>query len=173
MRKLLSFLSVFVLFAFVGQALAEEGGTIRRITGKHVTMGATHTPTATLDVFAFGFESKFVRVCLHPESVVTYLRFGTATADRTVNTEVSPNGGSYLTIDYTTDKMTVPVSTSAIFIAGQSGDYPVARALPMYASADNTGALFGPPMCVTEPWRTKGIVTHVASGLATVDIWAW
>lgn len=173
MRKFFSFIAILAIVFLTGQAFAEEGGTVRRITGKHLNMNATYGgATATLDTFSFGFESKWVRVCLNPESVITYFRFGTATADRTTSSETSQTGGSYITADYTTDRMTVPASSSAVFIGGQTGSFPFGRAVPMYASNDKTGSV-ATYMCTEQPWRTKGIVTHIVSGLATVDVWAW
>lgn len=169
MRKFFSFIAIFAVLSFASTAMAQDA--VKRIVGKHVQMGTYSGSNATLDAFSFGFESKMIRVCMKPQSAVAYFRFGTATADRSNSSETSYTGGSYVAIDYTADRMTVPASSSSVFISGQSGSYAFGPALPMYASADTNGA--SGYMCTEQPWRTKGIVTHIASGLATIDIWAW
>jgi|SaaInl7_135m_RNA_FD_contig_21_324112_length_973_multi_6_in_0_out_0_2 hypothetical protein len=176
MKKLLSIFTVLFAFMLLGVAMAAD--PIKRITGKVVDFSSpAGVSTATLDAFAFGFESQMVRLCVKPAttSVPMYFRFATATADVSVSTETSyTNTGTnyYIASDYATDRMTAPASSSTVFIAGQTGTYAFGRAIPMRIPALGADDALD-QFCVTEPWQTKGIVSHIASGIATVDIWAW
>ena len=108
-------------------------------------------------------------------SIPMYFRFATATADVSVSTETSStNTGAnyYIAADYLTDRMTAPASSSTVFISGQTGTYAFGPAVPMRIPALGADDALD-QFCITEPWRTKGIVSHIASGIATVDIWAW
>lgn len=133
---------------------------IFRSTGKLLDFGAGNatTTTSTYDVFDFNFTSTAVRVCLAPGSSTVYLRLANSVTGSPSAILTSLQG----------DRMTAPVSASSAFISGSNvipGD-TINRALPIRSSGTSLSK-----DCTTYPFRTKGIVTHVVSGLATLEIW--
>lgn len=158
MRKLL-FAIIGILFALPAFAQNFNVQDVNRFTGAVLEPGITsHT---TYDSVDFGFRSKYVRLCLRADSATTYIRFGNATTTSQDALATSAAG----------NRMTVPVSTSDSFINGVSGVMDN-NALP-FASPSSADTLRPAPTCVTQPWQTNGIVIHIVSGQATMDVWAF
>ena len=176
--KILSTLA-FALVLFVPAKNASAGDNFPPGVSFNNVVGKTLDPAwntnkryTTLDSVDFGFKARYVRICLHADSAQSYFRFGTTVS------EVPPAAGASRDFIYT-----VPSSTSAIFINGglaangltSSFDW---AAIPMRGAITSDGAaaadVFRPnPICTTQPWRTRGIVMHIASGFATADVWGY
>ena len=106
--------------------------------------------------------TRYVKVCLWPESEVSYFRMNT-----TVATAVPA-----------ASLLVFPAGSSTIFIDGTSGASFDFGAMPMRAGVSagiaGTGSAASTfPQCVTEPWRTRGVIMHIASGVATADVWGY
>ena len=96
----------------------------------------------SLDAISFGFESRYVRICLRTNSVDSYFRFGTtfSTDVAQFNTALAGN------------QMIVYVTTSGEFIAGDGASTDFG-ALPMRAptSTGNSSNVIEPPgNCITQ-----------------------
>ena len=160
--KLLSTLA-FALVLFVPAKTAQAGEFPAGVSFKHI-VGKVLEPHAgdkvwtTLDAVDFDFLTKYVRVCVRTESEPVFLRMNTTIA----GTVAIPN------------LLVFPGDSSTVFIDGTiSGSYDFG-ALPMTAAATSgaTGAAAN-SACVTEPWVTRGIIAHIVSGLATLDVWGY
>ena len=118
----------------------------------------TDTVFTTIDAVNFGFMTRYVRICLRPESADTYFRLNTSVSLTTI-------GGG-------TDLNLWELGTSANFVSGNASfDF---GALPMTAPATSATAGEGiRSSCMTQPWRTRGIIAHIVSGLATIDVWGY
>ena len=164
--KILSMLAfALVLLVPAKSAFSAEfpaGVSFKNIVGKVLEPHAGDKLWTTLDAIDFGFMTKYVRVCMWPESALVYLRMNTTVA-LTVALGIAD-----------TNLLLFPNSTSTVFIDGTvSGSYDFG-ALPMTAAATSgaTGAAAN-SACITEPWATRGIIAHVVSGLATIDVWGY
>ncbi len=120
--------------------------------------------SATLDSINFGFEAKYVRICLRTNSADTYFRFGTTLTASTgaFNTSLVGNG------------MILYAGSSTLFIDGDGASTDFS-AIPMTAPTSTAGNATGASagVCTTQPWVTRGVVMHIASGMATADVWGY
>ena len=164
--KLLSTLAVaLVLFVPAKTAYSAEfpaGTSFSHIVGAVLEPHKGDKLWTTLDAVSFGFMSQYVKICLWPESGTAYFRMNT-----TVATAVPASS-----------LLKFPAGSSAIFINGTSGASFDFGAMPMRAGVSTgvaaTGTLSSTfPQCITQPWRTRGVIMHVASGLATADVWGY
>ena len=153
-----------VLFVPAKTAISAEfpaGVSFRHIVGAVLEPHRGDKLWTTMDAVDFGFMTRYVKVCLWPESEVSYFRMNT-----TVATAVPA-----------ASLLVFPAGSSTIFIDGTSGASFDFGAMPMRAavSTDGTAApqFSTQTTCVTEPWRTRGIIMHIASGLATADVWGY
>ncbi len=137
----------------------------KHFTGKQLD-NSTVSGATTLDGVDFGFESKLVELCLKLPTATVYIRF-------------SP---TFTTNPTSISALRAPASTSAAFIAGLTttasvGDTQAYRALPLTGSTSVGGTsppttnLF--PQCHRFPVRARGVIMHVVSGLATIDVRAF
>lgn len=135
-------------------------------TAGGIAVGSGGTLTTTYDVYPFGFVADYVRLCIHSQSNPVYIRFGTTgtTSPDVMNTSAAGN------------RLTVPVSTPTAFIHGNATF--TERAMPFTAlpASANFGTSLNVQLqtysqCTTQPWNTPGLVVHVSTGLATVDVW--
>ena len=155
-----------VLFVPAKSAFSADfpaGTTFKNIVGKVLEPHAADKVWTTLDAIDFGFMTKYVRVCMWPESALVYLRMNTTVAN-TIALGVAD-----------TNLLLFPGTSSTVFIDGTTSyDF---GAMPMRAavSADGTAApqFSTQTTCITEPWATRGIIAHVVSGLATIDVWGY
>lgn len=159
MKKILGFLAAFAaLFLFVAPSYADdEGGTIRRTTGRQFSLGSPSATTTTYDVWPIGFQAKWVRVCGQPAAIDTvWIRLADSVSSENGSVSVAPAGTSGAFIGTT--------------VAGVSE-----RALPfsLEISSGDVAATSKMVRCETRPWRTRGLVVHNVSGTATLDAWAW
>lgn len=152
--------------------LPDRDDQIQRSTGKLIDFGQ-NTTTATHDVFDFGFTSDLVRLCVRSNlpTVTVYFRMANAVT-------TSPTA---MATSLAAQRATAPVSTSAAFITGDnaaSGN--IGRALPLGTSFSTPGGTTAPSQsnltgleqnCVTYPFRAPGIVTHIVTGIATIEAW--
>lgn len=145
----------------------DNGYNTKRVSGKTsdfsaASSAANGTTTSTYDAFNFGFESRYVRLCIRAQGgagAVIYARLATTVTNET----------SVLKAD--TRRQTAPTSTSAAFITGVTGVL-AERAVPFSGPA-STANHNPAPSCYTMPWVTRGVVLHLASGIATVDTHAY
>ena len=121
------------------------------VVGKSMSP-AVASPTTT-DTVDFGFETTHVRFCLQEASAKAYIRLGTTL------------GATSADVLADTTHNTVIANSSANFIAGVT-DVQEERAVPLYVNAEDN-------QCVTYKWKTRGIVMHVVSGQATMDVTGW
>ena len=174
MKTLLKILSTIalalVLFVPAKSAFSADfpaGTTFKNIVGKVLEPHAGDKLWTTLDAIDFGFMTKYVRVCVKPQSAPVYLRMNTTIA------------GTIALAVADTNLLLFPGDSSTVFIDGTiSGSYDFG-AMPIRASISETGGATGAtgfqpnPVCITEPWATRGIIAHVVSGLATIDVWGY
>lgn len=126
-------------------------------SGGNNANGVTHT--STVDYINFGFLSDYVRVCLHPSSNQTYIRFATT---------LSASHGAITTMG--NPDFTAPGTTSANFINGVSNTRQAHGAFTMAGTTSAQASINAVSyICETHPWRTRGLVVHIASGSATID----
>lgn len=140
----------------VGKILDPASGTA--VTAKEAA-GGTYT---TIDFIDFGFDSSYVRICLRTDSADAYFRFATTltTSGDVLETSLKANGMTYY-----------DDGTSAGFIDGiTSVDYGAVM-MSAVASTDNNANQRA--HCTTQPWQTRGLVMHIASGQATADVWGY
>lgn len=169
--------------AFAQAPLGNERGSLglpdradqaTTVTGKLIDFSGGNSTTTTYDTFDFGFTSDMIRLCIHSGVPnIVYIRLANAvTNSATVLLESIASGGQ---------RATAPVSTSASFITGNAGGgYQLTRALPMSTALATPGANGATAVymngiaktCSEFPFRSPGIVTHVVSGLATIEAWA-
>lgn len=146
-------------------ALPERPNEITRSVGKLMdfTVAAgqpTGTTTTSYDVFDFGFQADFVSLCTRGGSNPVYFRMANA-----VTTSATVLAASFAGQQHNT----VPVSTSSAFIVGDAAlPNGIGRAVPLM-SASSSASTAGKD-CVTMPLRGPGVVVHVASGNATVEV---
>ena len=169
MKTLLKILSTaalaLVLFVPAKSAFSADfpaGTTFKNIVGKVLEPHAGDKLWTTLDAIDFGFMTRYVKICMWPESELGYLRMNTTIA------------GTIALALADTNLLLFPGDSSTVFIDGTiSGSYDFG-ALPMTAAATSgaTGAAAN-SACITEPWATRGIIAHVVSGLATIDVWGY
>ena len=155
-------LVLFVPAKTASSAEFPAGVSFRHIVGAVLEPHRGDKLWTTMDAVDFGFMTKYVRVCVRQASATVYLRLNT-----TVATAVPA-----------ASLLVFPAGSSAIFIDGTSGASFEFGALPMRAAVSENSSVgatgFGPqPQCVTEPWRTRGILAHIASGVATIDVWGY
>lgn len=179
MKTLFKYLSTvalaLVLFVPAKNAFSGDnfpaGVSFKSIVGKSlVPADGANKRYTTLDSVNFGFLSRYVRVCIHGDGAQAYLRFGTTAS------EVPPTPGASADFIYT-----VPASTSAVFINGGFGatgntssfDFAAIPIRGSISSDGGTGNMFAVPICITQPWVTRGIVMHIVSGIATADVWGY
>ena len=175
MKTLFKYLSTvalaLVLFVPAKNAVSGDfpaGVSFKQIVGKILEPHAGDKVWTTLDSNEFGFMSRYVKICLQPQSADAYFRMNT-----TISTTVAAGIAD-------TQLLLFPGDSSAIFIDGTSGASFDYGALPMRAAVssdesttgDATGYQQG-PTCITEPWQTRGVIMHIASGLATADVWGY
>ena len=154
------------LVLFVPAKTASSGDFPAGVSFSHI-VGAVLEPHranklwTTIDAVDFGFMTRYVRICLRPQAanLTAYFRMNTTVAGAVLLTNL----------------LAYPVTTAALFIDGTSGASFDFGALPMSSPATTGGQeLAKSPRCITEPWRTRGIIMHVAaSGLATADVWGY
>jgi hypothetical protein len=179
MKTLFKFLSTvalaLVLFVPAKNAFSDSnfpaGVSFSHIVGAVLDPqdGVGNGPFTTLDAIDFGFWTRYVRICLRPQSQVSYFRFAT-TVSQARSGIVTP-----------VNLMTVPASSSNVFIQGSLASDAVASsfdwgALSMMVpiSSDGAASNFDNfPTCMTQPWKTRGIVMHIVSGFATADVWGY
>lgn len=151
--------------------IPDRNDQIQRSTGKLIDFGQ-NTTTTTHDIFDFGFTSELVRLCVRSGPIQTvYFRVGNAVT-------TSP---TVMASAIAINRFTEPVSSSAAFITGDNVlSVNIGRALPLGTSfntpnvgSSGTSSLMGGlSNCVEFPFRGPGIVTHIVSGVATVEAWA-
>ena len=117
------------------------GERVDRVWGQLITFSSTNHALAP------NFEAEWVQICLHnPTQEVVYIREGKTLAEAT-----------------TSDTGSV---TSANFIAGVSGSYPL-RAYVLGSDVQLTNGR----ECDMLPWKVDGLVLHAAAtGTASVDV---
>lgn len=163
-KKLLGLAVAFLALLLVPAAPGVAGdiqlqtAASRTVTGK--TMQTGTAGSATADTFNFGFESKWMRVCLRPISgsatAPAFFRFG--------HTLVGGSNGPAVALADT--------SRSTIYVQG--GDFvgtnstQTTLAFPMYSRASSTDEA----QCVTADFVARGITMFTSSGNATADVWA-
>ena len=175
--KILSTLAfALVLFVPAKNALSDgfpAGVSFKHIAGAMLEPHASDKVYTTLDSVNFGFETKYIKICLRSQAdnLTAYFRMGTTVSNSLAIVAAATNS----------NKMTIPISSSDVFILGaaaansglsSSFDW---GALSMSSPA-TTGGNAAPAKvsaCITEPWRTRGIVMHIVSGLATADVWGY
>jgi len=143
---------------------------IGRMWGKKSDFSQTgtalnNTTTTTYDILKFGFTADYVRLCIAGASNPVYIRRGTATS----------NLAERLNTSATSDRMIVPIGSPSDFI---SGDATWERAVPLTSRQTTTGVIGAGTMAATDgciglPLATPGLVIHVQTGLATVDVQAF
>lgn len=156
--------------------LPERGDQATVATGKLIDFSGGNSTTTTYDTFDFGFTSDMIRLCIHSGVPnIVYIRLANAVDNSaTVLLASLASGGQ---------RATAPISTSASFISGDlGGGSTMTRALPMStalatpgSSSVNVGATGMNGIaknCSEFPFRSPGLVTHVVSGLATIEAWA-
>ena len=143
------------------------GTTFKHIVGKVLEPHRADKAWTTADAIDFGFMTRYVKICLRPNAVnqTAYFRMNTTFSD-TIAEGIADTALNLF-----------PGDSSAIFINGTSGASFDYGALPM-RSASTTGlnsntVVGGFSSCITEPWATRGIIMHIASGLATADVWGY
>lgn len=153
--------------------LPDRDDQIQRSTGKLIDFSGGNSTTTTYDVFDFGFTSDLVRLCVRSNlpTVTVYFRMANAVT-------TSPTA---MATALAAQRATAAVSTSAAFITGDSvASANIGRALPLGTSFSTPGGSAGASQsnltgleqnCVTYPFRTPGLVTHIVSGIATVEAW--
>lgn len=123
------------------------------------------TTSTTFDIFAFGFTSDYVQICIAGSSGPVFFRRGTSTSNLVGNLDTSA----------TRDRLIVPISTPTLFI---SGNTTWERAMPISTRVTSNSVIGTTTQgsmdeCVGFPIATPGLVFHVQSGLATLDVRAF
>lgn len=177
MKTLFKTLSIFALAVMLawpagaGEYSFPAGVSFKHVVGKTLDPSGSRPATGpsqagtytTIDFIDFGFDSTYVRICLRLDSVVSYFRFATTitTSTDVFNTALRGNGMAWY-----------DSGTAADFINGvTSADYG-AMSMTTPTSVDGANILPG-STCITQPWQTRGLLMHIASGQATADVWGY
>lgn len=148
MKKVFAVLAALVI---AGPAFAQSSvfphDDYWRMSGKRLDPAAQSQYT-TLDSIDFGFTANAVQLCLHDDSNPVWVRFAATVTTTTASL----------------DRVRAPASTPTAFTDGAAATAHSHGAMPIIASGDGTDV-----QCVVVPIEARGVVVHVASGLATLD----
>ena len=141
----------------------------RTVAGRRMaTSGDEVGQTASTDIFDFGFQSRYVGMCIEggiATAIPVYFRFGTtigatqgaATEDTTGMTLFATESAAFI---FGRDDEIGPSGANIVLVAGS--------AFVMSGAGDGTDRA-----CLVHPWETRGLIMHSAiGGDATVDVWA-
>lgn len=136
------------------------GVSFQHVVGKELSPQEDTGNSTTMDAIDFGFWSRYVKICMRSGSFLSYFRMGTTFAA----------SATIQAADLT--KMTIPAGTSAIFIDGDAASFDFG-AMPMTTASGDALADVEQAHCTTQPWRTRGVIMHITSGVATADVWGY